>query len=286
MTIATDFGMGWRREPPDFRDLSFDNHDVQGILRISTPYKAATSPGAVMPAGVDLRKWCTRIRDMERVNASCAFAVTGLMEYFDRRAFNRYGDLSELFLHRATRDLLGWTGDSGADVRTSMKALASFGVPAESLYPFDKSRVDDVPPAYCYSFAEQFRNMRYFRLDAANLTGAEVLKNVRQCLAARLPSVFGLSVYTSFPLPGEGAEIAFPDAGEQRLGGLGLLAVGYDDEHMVGGDQGALLVRNAWGPSWGDKGYGWLPYKYVEQRVAVDFWSLVKPDFVNTDLFN
>lgn len=286
MTIATDFGMGWRREPPDFRDLSFDNHDVQGILRISTPFKAATSPGAVLPASVDLRKWCTRIRDMQRLNASCAFAVTGLIEYFDRRAFGRYGDLSEQFLYRATRDLLGWKGDAGAELRTSLKALASFGVPAENLYPYDPARFDETPPAYCYSFSEPFRNMRYFRLDAANLSGADVLKNVRQALASRLPSVFGLSVYTSFPLPGESADIQFPDSGEQRLGGLAMLAVGYDDERMVGGEQGALLVRNAWGPEWGEKGYGWLPYKFVEQRVAVDFWSLVKPDFVNTDLFN
>jgi C1A family cysteine protease len=286
MTIATDYGMGWRREPPDYRDLTFDTHDVQFILRISTPFKAANAPNAVLPASVDLRKWCTRAREMGKLGASTAFAVTGLIEYFERRAFGKQGDLSELFLYRATRDLLGTSGDSGADLRTTLRALRTFGVPAESLYPYVPARFDDPAPAYCYSFSEPFRSMRYFRLDAPNLVGKEVLLNVRKCLAARMPSIFGVSVFSSFPLPGETVDISFPTPGEERLGGLALVAVGYDDERMIGGDQGALLVRNAWGSGWGEGGYAWLSYKFVTERLAVDFWSLVRPDFVNTDLFN
>ena len=261
MTIATDYGMGWRREPPDYRDLTFDTHDVQFIMRISTPFKAVASPNAVLPASVDLRKWCTRVRDLDRINASTAFAVTGLIEYFERRAFGRQGDFSELFLYRATRDLLRWPGDSGADLRTTLRALRCFGLPAESLYPYVPAKFDDPAPAYCYSFSEAFRSMRYFRLDAPNLNGKDVLLNIRKCLASRMPSIFGTTVFSSFPLPGEGAEIGYPTPGEEVLGGLALVAVGYDDERMIGGDQGALLVRNAWGSGWGEGGYAWLSYK-------------------------
>jgi len=188
MTLITDFGMGWRREPPDYRDLTFDTHDVQFTLRISTPFKAANAPNAVLPATVDLRKWCTRVRDMGKLGCSTAFAVTGLIEYFERRAFGRQGDFSELFLYRATRDLLRCSGDSGADLRSTLRALRTFGLPSESLYPYVVEKFDDAAPAYCYCFSEPFRAMRYFRLDAANLTGKEVLLNVRKCLAARMPS--------------------------------------------------------------------------------------------------
>ncbi|MBK6514209.1 MAG: cysteine protease [Polyangiaceae bacterium] len=283
---ALDHGMGWRRELPDFRDITFDSHEVQMILRISNSYKAVSQPNAVLPASVELRKWCTRVRDQGRLNSAPAFAVTALMEYFDRRAFGRHADYSEAFLYRSTRDLSGYAGDLGADVRTTLRALKTFGLPAENLFPYDPCTDSGTPPAFCYGFADSFRTLKYFRLDDPDLTGKEVLLNVRKCLAARMPSVFGLSVYSSFPVAGEGNEVCAPQPGEQLMGGHSMLAVGYDDERMIGPDQGALLVRNSWGPSWGDKGYAWLSYKYLEDRLAVDFWSLIRPDFINTDLFN
>jgi C1A family cysteine protease len=63
------------------------------------------------------------------------------------------------------------------------------------------------------------------------------------------------------------------------------MAVGYDDEITVGEDTGALLIRNSWGPRWGEDGYGWLPYRYVLKGLAADFWSMVHADFVNLHLF-
>ena len=87
------------------------------------------------------------------------------------------------------------------------------------------------------------------------------------------------------PLGDGKGEIPFPGSGDTLEGGHAILAVGYDDNKKIGSANGALLIRNSWGTQWGDKGYGWLPYAYVEQGLADDFWSMVKAEFVDTDLF-
>jgi C1A family cysteine protease len=68
-------------------------------------------------------------------------------------------------------------------------------------------------------------------------------------------------------------------------GGQAAVAVGYDDMRVIRSTRGALLVRNSWGSGRGEAGYGWLPGAYVKEQLAVDFWTLVKGEWVETGEF-
>lgn len=275
--MPVQFGMGWQRDLPDFRDYSPKADEIQKILKGSSAIEA---PSRRLKQKTDLREYCSAVEDQGDLGSCTAHAGIGLLEYFERRAFGKYIDASRLFLYKATRNLMGVQGDTGALIRTTMKAMAIFGCPPERYLPYDPALFDEEPSAFHYSFAGAYKAIRYYRLDPAGTPPEDVLRRVKQFLAAGQPSMFGFSVYNYGNAKGE---IAFPTEHDSHLGGHAVIAIGYDDKREIEGEKGALMIRNSWGTEWGEDGYGWLPYKYVEAGLASDFWSLFKADYV--DLF-
>lgn len=283
MKTIHGLGLGWQRDLPDIRDHTQSTESVAKVLAKSSPLKKAAK---TLPVSVDLRKYCSPIEDQGSIGSCTAHAGVGMVEYFERRAFGKHIDASRLFLYKVTRQLIGFTGDDGAYLRDTMKALVLFGVPPEKYWPYDVKRFNDDPSSFCFSYAQSYQAINYYRLDPPNTSTGAILTNVKKSLAANLPSMFGFSVYSSMPGAGDGkGEIPYPGKGDTLEGGHAVLAVGYDDQKKIGSTKGALLIRNSWGKDWGDHGYGWLPYAYIEDGLADDFWSLVKAEFVDSDLF-
>jgi len=214
-----------------------------------------------------------------------------LVEYFERRATGNHIDASRLFVYKTTRNMLGWTGDTGAYIRSAMGALVLFGAPPERYWPYDghpaaqNLRFDQEPSAFCYAFAQNFKAIRYLRLDTASTAPAQLLKNIKSYLAAGFPSMFGFPVYQEFMNPNNQGQVAFPASTSTYYGGHAIVVVGYDDKLAIGSDKGALLLRNSWGTHWGLNGYAWMSYRYVTEGLAVDWWTLIKENWVDTGKF-
>ncbi len=276
-------GMGWRPDLPDVRDFNAESDKIKEVLAKSKPLKAAAK---ATPPSVNLRAWCSPIEDQGDLGSCTANAGVALFEYFERRAFGKHSDASRLFLYKVTRNLMGAKGDTGAELRDTMKAMVLFGVPPEKYWPYKITRYEEEPTSFCYAFAQSYQAVKYYRLDPPGTAPTKALSEIKKSLAAQLPVMFGFSVYNSMPGVGDGkGEIPYPGPGDKLDGGHAVVAVGYDDGKKIGKDKGALLIRNSWGTEWGDKGYGWLPYTYVEGGLAEDFWTLVKAEYVDTDLF-
>ena len=279
-------GLGWQRDLPDFRDFTPQSPAIAGILLASQPLQAAIGASS-LPSSVDLRVWCPPIQDQGTINSCTAHAGVALMEYYERRAFNKYLDGSRQFLYKVARNLLGWSGDQGAYLRTTMKAMTMLGIPPEQYMSYNPMDITTEPSSFVYALADNYKSTLYYRLDPPGAATAAVLTSIKQYLAANLPSMFGFTIYSSFPIPGPGSgDIPFPAPTDSVRGGHALLAVGYDDNHVINGEKGALMVRNSWGINWGASGYGWMPYSYVLRGLAADFWSLTQAKFVDSDLFN
>src|SRR5262249_20035024 len=158
----------------------------------------------------------------------------GLIEYYQRRAFNQYLNASRLFLYKATRNYMQVTGDTGAYLRNTMGAMVLFGVPPEKYWQYNIASFDVEPSAFCYSFAENFKAIKYYRLDPVGTSPAQLLANVKNNLVVGLPSMFGFSVYQSFYQAKVTGKAPLPaTSGDPFLGGHAVVAVGYDDSLKI-----------------------------------------------------
>jgi C1A family cysteine protease len=283
------YGLGWLPDYPDFRDYTTENESVQPLLKQMRVGKPVKGP---LPAATDLRAWCSPIEDQSSIGSCTAHAGVGMVEYFERRAFGKHVDASRLFLYKVTRNLLHWTGDTGAFLRSTMGALVLFGVPPEEYWPYKIADYDKEPTAFCYAFGQAYQAINYYRLDPPGTAPADLLSRIKTNLAAGLPSMFGFTVYSSYSQAGTTGKIPYPVPKEKIVGGHAVMAVGYDDKMKIkntntGGIEttGAFLIRNSWSTGWGTAGYGWLPYQYVLSGLAEDWWSLISQEWVDTKVF-
>lgn len=241
---------GWIPDKPDQRDLPYN------LLR---PLSAAM---VEMPTKVDLRDNCPPVFNQGALGSCTAQAIAAAYE-MELRKHAPMPDvsLSRLFIYYNERLAEGTVEiDAGAYIRDGIKSIAEVGVCLESLWPYVIADFAKRPPDEAYLEALNHQAILYASVSPNYM-------DVMTALADGYPVVFGFTVYESF----ESEEVArtglmpFPKNTERAVGGHAVLAVGYDQEAQH------LLVRNSWGSNWGQDGYFWMPFSYI-QRLARDFW--------------
>jgi len=285
--------MGWLPDYPSFKDYTPQSKNIAPLFKKVD--LGDTIKGKVLktslPSKQDLRKWCSPIEDQGQLGSCTANAGVGLVEYFERRAYGKHIDASRLFLYKVTRKMLNFKGDTGAFLRSAMGALTLFGVPPEEYWPYDVEKYDREPPAFCYSFAKNYNAIKYVRLDPTGIAKDVLLHSIKDNISKGFPCMFGFTVYNSIQQSSTTGKIPYPSEGEKVEGGHAIMAVGYDDKMSIKNEmcdketKGALLIRNSWGTEWGEKGHGYLPYEFVLEGLAEDWWTLIQQGWVDTGQF-
>lgn len=249
---------GWLPSKPDFRDKIFST--PENILETLPAKVDLTVPTLTKPFEPTIDQGQLGSCGPNSISMDLVYRMLKLSK-------PRSTQPSRLFIYYFTRVLMGSSyvnQDSGVDNRTLLKALAKYGWCDEKLWPYDISKFTQKPPAKAISQASYRRNLTY-----ANVP--QDINQMRGCLAAGKPFLFGFTVYESFESDAVAntGDVPMPKSGESVLGGHDILFVGYDDSTQ------RYKFKNPWGTSWGRSGYGTMPYGFAHSsQYSTDFWTI------------
>jgi C1A family cysteine protease len=256
--------LNWRPDLPDFRDWKYSTieHEVKKAVQL--------------PPSADLRALCSPVFDQSNLGSCTSQAIAGMLEFLELQAErqnlqssetfgdNQYDPISRLFIYYNERLKEGDPqNDGGAQIRTGIQVIKTVGFCRESLWPYIEDKFSVKPADEAYAEAQKHRAIYHFRLNDLN--------DMKTCLANGYPFVLGIAVYESFMSEQTASTgiVQMPTPFESCEGGHAVMCVGYDDS------KNCLIIRNSWGPTWGDKGYFYLPYDYITTPgLADDFWTV------------
>lgn len=251
---------GWKRDTPSDTDV-YHNFTI-GKLHDSIK-------------GIDLREQFPPVYNQGKLGSCTANGIAGVYEFEEmKQKEEKVFVPSRLFIYYNERKANNTIGkDTGASIRDSVMEISNVGVCPESLWPYDITKFKDSPPQKCYDDATKHKCIEYKRVN-------QDLQQLKQCLMEGFPMVCGIEVYKSFESPEtmKTGIVQIPLAHEKHMGGHCIVIVGFDDNKKQ------FIFRNSWGPSFGENGYGYLPYDYLlNKQLSGDFWTVRKIQDDETD---
>ena len=156
------------------------------------------------------------------------------------------------------------TIDDGSSLTNGIKCLQIYGVCPEVDWPYDTTKYAVIPPTICYTNALNYKAIEVYNVKRNII-------DMKNSLSLGIPFVIGILIYSSFESDKaiKKGIVHMPNPNEQLLGGHAVLVCGYNDSKKQ------WIVRNSWGTSWGDKGYFYLPYRYLlNSNLSSDFWAI------------
>lgn len=216
------------------------------------PLQENYEPNVTPKSSVDLRALFTEVKDQGELGTCSTFSLVAIYEYILKKT-EREHDLSERFVYYNVLTDAGCMEDVGASLYDVVDSITKHGVCQEEYCKYDVAHYRVTPSEDAYG------NAKMHRIKSA--------KNVKIChndivsaLSEGYPVAISLKIYDSFGENSNGF-IYRPSDEEIENGKYGnhaMVICGYSTDDKV------YIVRNSWGKKFGDKGYCYIPFSYIE----------------------
>lgn len=234
----------WKRDKLDIRDYKY-TWNAKPII-----------------ANIDLRPYCSPIEDQGNLGSCTGQAIAGAIELINKRN-KKVTDVSRLFIYYYERLLEGTINyDSGAYIRTGIKAMTKYGAPLEKHWPYVINKFKTKPSSIADIDGARRKVTLYER--------ANSIESIINAINGGFSVIVGFDVYSSFFNVNRTGIMSYPNLSrEVLLGGHAVLLVGYSRSSKY------FIARNSWGPTWGDNGYFYMPFDIIKNnRMSGDFWVI------------
>ena len=140
-----------------------------------------------------------------------------------------------------------------------VRAVQTVGAVSEQAMPFVGEPFNQPIPVPPLTSAERFK--------ASSVQSLSTIEDMKSALRQYGPIVAGLTIYQSATSKANHGVLQLPRSGETQLGATSICIVGFDDRTKM------FKFEMAWGTSWGDRGYGYVPYDYMA-KYSSDVWAI------------
>ena len=239
----------YKRDPADSRDFLFKNvrPDLQETL-------------LTLPSSYDHTKDMSPVKDQGQLGSCVGFAVAAMKEAQEKkeheaelakgkRGRKKEYNYSESWLYWNSKRIDPWPDEEGTSIRFAMKVLHKKGVPTEKAWPYKDVGDIGKPENWAKLVARWALIQSYWRISTLGELKTALLDTT-------VP--IGIPCFYEIFFVGSNGIVPYPANPNQIYGGHAVLAIAYDDTTKL------IKFKNSWGKTWGAKGYGYLPYKYIE----------------------
>jgi len=239
-------------QPPPRFTLTVDKLSSPSYpsLNVSVPHPN----GSVSDTqGVDLRNKFPPPYDQGQLQSCTANALCALIAYDIGNKQGNFFMGSRLFLYYNERVIGGNVStDSASTLDNGIQALENNGICPETDWD------------YSNNFATKPSDNAY-RISKTRLVNSNNVQSIsndmdsmKKALRQGYPFVVGVILYPSFFNTDSTGVVPMPSQNDNPIGGHAVVCVGFDDHKQ------RWIMRNSWGPNWGDNGYFYLPYGYLQ----------------------
>ena len=139
-----------------------------------------------------------------------------------------------------------------------MQILNKVGVPCEKAWPYDDT-YEGEPKRWANLVSKWALGGEYTRLSSP--------EDIINSLKENGPLPVGVGCFLEIFYTTSDGIVAYPADANTCYGGHAICLVGWNPETRM------FKFKNSWGTSWGENGYGYLPYNYIKD-FCWDAWEI------------